>query len=418
MGKTVKKIVGSVAKFAGPIAALSGVGLPLSAAIGAGGGLLSGGGLKGALAGGLSGATLSGGGSLLGSGLGLSGGLGNAVGSGLLGAASGGLTGGVKGALLGGLGGAAGGYLSTPGSTENLLGGDTFGHVSGSALGGQDGTGILGNLGIGSISNGAAPSSYSSSIGGSYGDVLSNDKNLFDRIGTGISDAYHGATSSLGLSNPTDDYTRLAGQDSAQDALIGPTSNLSGASKVASNNSLSPILSGLLGTYSNDASEKALLKQQQANQGLLSPFLSASFNPGDLTADPGYQFQLQQGQQALDRKQAASGNYFSGGALQAAQDYGQGLASTTYGDAFTRFLQSQQQKLGAAGALAGVNDNIGNIKAGAITNQNNLLSGVGAGLLGGSGYSNSGNILNSGNGDYLSQLLRQMASQGKSSYGV
>jgi hypothetical protein len=44
---------------------------------------------------------------------------------------------------------------------------------------------------------------------------------------------------------------------------------------------------------------------------LSSGELGGTFNPTDLTQDPGYQFNLQQGQQALDRAQGAKGNYFS-----------------------------------------------------------------------------------------------------------
>lgn len=75
---------------------------------------------------------------------------------------------------------------------------------------------------------------------------------------------------------------------------------------------------------------------------LASGQLGASFTPGDLTKDPGYQFNLEQGEQALARRQAAGGNYFSGAALKDAQRFGQGLASTTYNDAFNRYMREQQ----------------------------------------------------------------------------
>lgn len=70
--------------------------------------------------------------------------------------------------------------------------------------------------------------------------------------------------------------------------------------------------------------------------------LGGNFTPGDLTQDPGYQFALSQGNQALDRKEAAGGNYYSGQALKEAQTYGQGLADQTYNDAYNRWLQQQQ----------------------------------------------------------------------------
>lgn len=44
----------------------------------------------------------------------------------------------------------------------------------------------------------------------------------------------------------------------------------------------------------------------------------------------GYQFQLEQGQRAIDGSAAAQGNLFSGATLKAQQEYGQGLADQSY----------------------------------------------------------------------------------------
>lgn len=89
---------------------------------------------------------------------------------------------------------------------------------------------------------------------------------------------------------------------------------------------------------------------KQANtmlqNSLSSGSLGGTFTPGDLTQDPGYQFRLQQGEQALGRKQSAGGGVFSGAALKEAQQFGQGLADQTYNDAFSRWLQEQQNTYG------------------------------------------------------------------------
>jgi hypothetical protein len=66
---------------------------------------------------------------------------------------------------------------------------------------------------------------------------------------------------------------------------------------------------------------------------------SFSFDPSQITQDQGYQFQLQQGQQALQRAQASTG-INGGGAAKAIARYSQGLASTEYGNAFNRALQT------------------------------------------------------------------------------
>jgi hypothetical protein len=64
--------------------------------------------------------------------------------------------------------------------------------------------------------------------------------------------------------------------------------------------------------------------------------LLKNFTGEDLENEPGYQFGLQQGQQQLDRRAAAGGNYFSGAALKGAARFGNDYASTKFGDAFNR----------------------------------------------------------------------------------
>ena len=54
------------------------------------------------------------------------------------------------------------------------------------------------------------------------------------------------------------------------------------------------------------------------------------------TNNPAYQFQLKQGQQALDRSAAARGMGASGAQMKAAQQYGQGLASQEYDKQYNR----------------------------------------------------------------------------------
>jgi hypothetical protein len=54
------------------------------------------------------------------------------------------------------------------------------------------------------------------------------------------------------------------------------------------------------------------------------------------TNNPAYQFQLKQGQQALDRSSAARGMGYSGAQMKAAQEYGQGLASQQYDKEYNR----------------------------------------------------------------------------------
>jgi len=81
------------------------------------------------------------------------------------------------------------------------------------------------------------------------------------------------------------------------------------------------------------------------------------------TSNPAYQFQLKQGQQALDRSAAARGMGASGAQMKAAQEYGQGLASQQYdkeynrasgefGDYYNRLAGLSQGGQQAAGSMA------------------------------------------------------------------
>lgn len=59
-------------------------------------------------------------------------------------------------------------------------------------------------------------------------------------------------------------------------------------------------------------------------------------NLAELQATPGYQFQLQQGQQGLEQSAAAKGGLLSGAQGKAMQDYGQNQAATGFQNAWQR----------------------------------------------------------------------------------
>ena len=127
------------------------------------------------------------------------------------------------------------------------------------------------------------------------------------------------------------------------------------------------------------------------------------------TSNPAYQFQLKQGQQALDRSSAARGMGASGAQMKAAQEYGQGLASQQYdkeynrasgefGDYFNRLAGLAKGGEQAATALG----NYGNQYATAGSNTLGNLSGAQTGILGqqanarASGYAANANALSGG----------------------
>jgi len=65
-----------------------------------------------------------------------------------------------------------------------------------------------------------------------------------------------------------------------------------------------------------------------------------------LDQDPGYQFRLQQGLDALQNSAAARGGLGDPNTLRAVQDYGQGAASQEYQNAYNRALQTYQTNTG------------------------------------------------------------------------
>ena len=64
---------------------------------------------------------------------------------------------------------------------------------------------------------------------------------------------------------------------------------------------------------------------------------------------PGYQFNLQQGTQAINENAAATGNLMSGNTGRALTQFGQGLATTTYQQAYQNALTQYMTNLNAAG---------------------------------------------------------------------
>lgn len=100
----------------------------------------------------------------------------------------------------------------------------------------------------------------------------------------------------------------------------------------------------------------------------------------DIQMDPGYQFRLTEGLKALDRRNAAGGmGYRGGAATKAATRYSQDYASGEYGRAFDRYGVNRANQLNPLLALMGQ----GQIATGAMTGAagtqgQNLSAGYGA----------------------------------------
>jgi hypothetical protein len=134
------------------------------------------------------------------------------------------------------------------------------------------------------------------------------------------------------------------------------------------------------------------------------------FGAGDYQADPGYAFRLAEGQKALDRQAAARGGLISGGALRAAQRFGQEMGSQEYQSAYNRALTGygtdvarENQLYNRQAALAGIGQTSTNLVGQAgqnyATNVGNLMTGGAAAQA--AGQVGQANALTSGLSTYL-----------------
>jgi hypothetical protein len=126
--------------------------------------------------------------------------------------------------------------------------------------------------------------------------------------------------------------------------------------------------------------------------GKLSPLMDyKKFSMNDFMEDPGYQFRLTQGQQALDRSAAARAGLQSGAALKAATEFGQKMGSEEFNNAFNRYGIERERAINPLLSMAGFGQ----------TATNNLQTGA-------TNYGNTaGQIMqNAGNTQANAQLAR------------
>jgi len=121
----------------------------------------------------------------------------------------------------------------------------------------------------------------------------------------------------------------------------------------------------------------------QAGLGALSSLASGDFAK-NMEMDPGYQFRMKQGQNALQSSAAARGGLNSGATMKALQRYGQDFASNEYSNAYNRNYARLSQ-------LAGLGANA----------SQNLM-----GAAGNYGTQVSGNLIGLGNANAAAQMAQ------------
>ncbi len=93
---------------------------------------------------------------------------------------------------------------------------------------------------------------------------------------------------------------------------------------------------------------------------LANPDLMKTFSMNDFQQDPGYQFRMDQGMQALERSAAARGGLMGGGTLKALSRFGQDYASNEFQNAYNRFNNDRDQRFNKLASLAGVGQSAAN----------------------------------------------------------
>lgn len=144
-----------------------------------------------------------------------------------------------------------------------------------------------------------------------------------------------------------------------------------------------------------------------AGTGLPAGYLSQTFDPtqADLENYPGYQFQLSQGDLAVNSANSAGGSAASGPALKSLMNYNQGLAASNYSNYFNQFQTQQTNIFNRLNSIAGIGQNaagnLGNSGASLGTGVAQAQAAAGAATAGGI----SGATSNVGQSILLSNLM-------------
>lgn len=132
-------------------------------------------------------------------------------------------------------------------------------------------------------------------------------------------------------------------------------------------------LGQLLGLGSNNMENMPTYGSSDSSSGGYGS-LAQPFTLADFQADPGYQFTLQQGQQALNRAASAGGKYFSGAAIKGLTDYNQNAASTQYQTAYNNYNTNQTNLYNRLAGVSGAGQTASSSDATAGQNAANQIS--------------------------------------------
>lgn len=145
-----------------------------------------------------------------------------------------------------------------------------------------------------------------------------------------------------------------------------------------------------------------------------------NFSMADYEQDPGYQFRISQGEQAINRSAGAAGSRYSGATLKALQRFNSDLASQEFGNAYNRYQNNVSSRYNRLASLAGIGQTATNQTQQAGANAANAISGIGQNAVGNinnslqnaaaaraSGYVGASNIFGSAVGQLANNYQQQ-----------
>ncbi len=133
-----------------------------------------------------------------------------------------------------------------------------------------------------------------------------------------------------------------------------------------------------------DTSRADMMPWMEAGRGALGelqgrmPELTSRFTGADLAKDPGYQFELDRGREAIDAAARATGISASGATLKELLGFSQGLASTKFNEAFNRHQASNSSIYNMLAGLSGT----GQVTAGQVAGLGQNAAGAIGDLMG------------------------------------
>lgn len=169
---------------------------------------------------------------------------------------------------------------------------------------------------------------------------------------------------------------------------------------------------------SEDAIQKAMsvatpVANSGPSQDPMFGMLNKPFGMEEFQASPAYQFNLQQGQQAIDKAAASRGKYYAPETLQSVAKYSQGMASNEFQNAYNNYNTNLGNIWNRLYSLSGAGQNaaasMGGFGTTVASNAGNNITGAGnaqaAGQVG-SANAYSGAASNAYNNYMMQQLLQ------------